>query len=106
MTRIILALLLLTNGAYAAELTLNDLPAVLSKLRDCGMVSCGEAKALAIVKDDGTISINYDNRRGIDVYGRGATISLALADLASKLNAMGADSKATVQRLGPMLPTQ
>lgn len=106
--RLIAGLLLcgLALPASAAELTLNDLPAVLNKLRDCGVIRC-EAKALAILKDDGTLAINYENKaRSIDLYGRGGSVSEALADLAGKLNAMGADSKATVGRIAPLLPTQ
>lgn len=109
------ALALASQPAIAAEPTLNELPAILSMLRDCktstGVLgryeSCRFPDVWVSVRSSGQLTIYYQNREtGIDVTGSGATVGAMLRDLAGKLNRTGADAKSTLERLAPLLPTQ
>ncbi len=111
----LIALLLATPMAHAAELTLNDLPSVLNTLRECKDVkgylggvtqtcTVRRGDVVALLRDDG-LTIAYENR-GLKLYGRGKTVGQAVGDLARQMNEAGADSKRAVEALAPMLPTQ
>lgn len=108
MRKILTALAVLTSiaSASAAELTLNDLPAVLNTLRDCGRPPCEFASLFASVRPDGTITIHYKTENGVSVYGQGTTVNAAVRSLAVKLNAAGNESKEAVRRITPLLETQ
>lgn len=102
----VFAVLVSISGASAAELTLNDLPALLNTLKDCGRPPCEFATLFASIRPDGTITIHYKTERGVSVYGQGATVGAAVRSLAVKLNEAGNDSKEAVRRIAPLLPTQ
>lgn len=120
MKRIILVIAMLsTMPAIAAEpLTLNDLPQVLSTIRQCREASGGlfskptqiceisGSNVWASVRDgDGGIMIYYENGN-TKIFASGLTVDAAVRDLAAKLNAANVDNKRTLEAIAPMLPTQ
>lgn len=99
-------------------LTLNDLPQILSTIRQCREASGGmfskptqvcdlpSADVWASVHDgEGGITI-YFARGSTKIYASGLTVDAAVRDLGAKLNAASADNKRTLDAIAPLLPTQ
>lgn len=115
----LMALLLSTTLAAAAEdLTLNDLPGVLYKLRDChdepgflGLFKNGTTCRLTVgelwvsVHSDGELTL-FKTDHAHTKYGSGHTVSEMLRDFARALNEEQVDNKAILERLAPYLPGQ
>lgn len=101
-----------------AQLTLNDLPRILYKLRDCQ-----ETKTLVIFPNGSTCRLtNSDLWASVDstggmtlfrqksygdtTYAKGRTVADLLRDLARQLNEERAQDKAILDAVASFLPTQ
>lgn len=110
------ALLTCANAAIAVEkLSLNDIPMLLDKLRDCQVtqsilgtrsLSCQLGKPWVSVDPGGRVTIFYKKEGGAEANGSGITLEAALQDLVRKLNVIGGDAKRAVESISDLLPTQ
>lgn len=105
------------RAIQAKDLTLNDLPQILKTLKNChpdktyfGLSESCEISGdygddvSAVVETD-HISLLY-HHKGIDLIGRGSTVTDAINDLAGELHSAGAASDQALKVLTPYLPTQ
>lgn len=116
--RLLVSLFLLCSlsPAFADDLTLNDLPAVLQKLRGCAesrgvftnstICRVPSDHLWVSVASDGSLTLFQQRSYGDTTYARGASVPALLRDFASKLNAEQAGNKAMLQAIGQYLPTQ
>lgn len=113
---LVVAAIVLSNGAQAADLTLNDVPTILQKLRGCteskgvfgNSMSCRVEKSdLSVnVESDGRLLLMQRRSYGDTLFARGATVTDLLQNYAQKLNESRANEKATLDALAQFLPTQ
>lgn len=116
-TLVFFAALVLSGAAYADELTLNDLPGILYKLRGCNeskgifsgssIVCRVPAEDLwAAVSSDGSLTLFRKRSYGDTMYARGRTVTELLRDFAGRINDDQTTNKAMLETLAPFLPTQ
>lgn len=105
------------SSAGASELTLNDLPEVLLKLRGCTETRSflsGPTRVCRVAKEDLWASVGSDGdltlfkRRsyGDTTYAHGRTVNDLLRDFAAKINSDRDQGKEMLDALGPYLETQ
>lgn len=116
MKKLLIIGMLFSAPAYAADLTLNDLPTVLGVLRECTISttfmgsktkSCKltDGKVWASVDADGEITIFYRNG-GIEITASGSNLNEAVQVLSVKLNNGRNVVKNGLEALAPYLATQ
>ena len=99
-----------------AQLTLNDLPAILKNLRGCfevrGLISTTLECRVATedmwiaIKGDGKLTMFKHRSYGDMIYANGDTVPELLRDFAAKLNEARDEEKITLDALAPYLPGQ
>ena len=116
-TIILTALLLATPAVAADEPTLNDLPAILYKLRGCTeshsllggtTITCRirSEDLWASVQSDGHLTLFRNRSYGDTTYARGDSVGALLRDFAQRINDDSTANKAMLDALAPYLPTQ
>ena len=116
-TIILASLLLFAGPSYAADLSLNDLPGVLQKLRGCAETKsflngtttrCAvEEKDLwASIKSDGSLTLFKSRSYGDTTYANGRNVNELLRDFAAKINENRDGEKQMLDALAPYLESQ
>jgi hypothetical protein len=116
-TATLLVTVLLVRTAHAAELTLNDLPGILLKLRQCtnehSMFS-SDTTECKIASEDLWAAVDSDSRltlfahqpyRGDTIYATGNNVPALLRDFAAKINAERVINDGMLKALAPYLPS-
>lgn len=86
-------------------LTLNDLPRIIYTLEDCGVLTCGNVKVTAFVRDS-AVDFMYEDGSQISIFGHGHDVQSALQDLVSKINQATDNGRQAVKNVAPLLPSQ
>lgn len=114
---IAVAAILVSTSSFGADLTLNDLPAILQKLRGCTETKSflsGTSQSCKIPSGDLWVSVNGDGKLtlfkqrsyGNTTYANGNSVNELLQDFAAKLNNNRNVEKEMLDNLGPFLATQ
>lgn len=116
----IAALMLVASGARAqTELTLNDLPGILYKLRGCTEEASGfivrstttscrvpSSDLWASVDSAGSLTLFRKRSYGDTTYANGKNVPELLRDFARRINDDNATNKIMLEALAPFLPSQ
>lgn len=104
---------LIAAPAFASEITLNDLPGILQKLRGCstntvGYESCkiDKANLWVSVAGDGSLTLFRQKSYGDTTYARGKNVPDLLHDFAVTLNREQTTNKEMLESISTYLPTQ
>lgn len=114
---IAIAAVLVSTPSFGADLTLNDLPNILQKLRGCTETRSflsGLSQSCKIPAGDLWIAVNGDGKLtlfkkrpyGDTTYANGNSVNELLQDFAAKLNDSRNLEKEMLDNLGPFLATQ
>ena len=117
MKLLIIAAALFTSSASAADLSLNDLPGILQKLRGCTETKSflsgttnhclvEEKDLWASVRSDGSLTLFKTRSYGDTTYANGKNVNELLRDFAAKINENREGEKQMLDALAPYLESQ